>query len=69
MLTLISFPKYIYVLNLPKNPDPDAIYVTTGTERNPDGSEHNFIEIWVWDSVNESWCLCDKQYHEGGESS
>ena len=57
-------PKYYYVHELPQNPDQGAFYVITGTEQDHDGNVHEFIEIWAWDSVNESWVLCDKQYPE-----
>lgn len=63
MITM-RYPKYYHVHDLPQNPDPGAFYLTTGTELDPDGREHDFVEAWAWDSANESWCLCDKQYIE-----
>ena len=65
----MKYPKYYYVRDLPQNPDPGAFYVTTGTEQNPDGSEHDFIEVWAWDSMDESWVLIDKHYLEMENSS
>ena len=67
----MMFFKYVFVEELPKNPSNNIFYVMCGTEENPDGREHRFIEIWAWDSKNQSWCLCDKQYPEDekGESN
>jgi len=57
-------PKYYHVNDLPQNPDPRCFYVITGTDQDYEGNIHEFVEIYAWDSVNESWTLCDKQYPE-----
>ena len=59
---MFTFQKYIYVSDLPREPDPGAFYVTTGTERNPDGGEHYVFLVWAWNSAYKVWCLCDIQY-------